>query len=400
MDTDRAIHCAPCEYDDVILDPVKWCTLCEEGLCQDCERVHRKVKTLRDHKLINICDYEEERNVTHANVNPSETAMPSSKQDFIKIIKEMRNQVNTNLDVLESNLLKEIEENSLEYECKLPEKNAMTMFECSSLIERGAHSELIPFVVKPDASYLGVYVGNSRNSAPITGCTLSNSCRRLFVADYYGSGKLTSYDQDFMFLQFMSGSDPPFDVTTIDENRVVVTYGNKCYLEILNIDTNNAEKRIDFKNACWGVSSHKERLYVRAGEDEIIVVDLSGNIHDTIKTEPNSGKYIAVSSDRIYMADTSGKKLHCIDMEGKSIWLSEQIGKLEGIAVGKKGNIFVVDSGGKKLRVVHRDGTATKTVLKPERDPMECPSAVYCDNKRNMIYIGFSSGCVGVYSLI
>ncbi|VDI42707.1 Hypothetical predicted protein, partial [Mytilus galloprovincialis] len=35
----------------------KWCTSCEEGLCEDCEKSHRKTKTTRDHKLISIDEY-------------------------------------------------------------------------------------------------------------------------------------------------------------------------------------------------------------------------------------------------------------------------------------------------------------------------------------------------------
>ncbi|CAC5361320.1 unnamed protein product [Mytilus coruscus] len=51
------IHCGPCLYDETHQNARKWCTSCEEGLCEDCEKNHRKTKTTRDHKLISIEDY-------------------------------------------------------------------------------------------------------------------------------------------------------------------------------------------------------------------------------------------------------------------------------------------------------------------------------------------------------
>ncbi|XP_063409082.1 uncharacterized protein LOC134692554 [Mytilus trossulus] len=51
------IPCGPCLYDDTHQNARKWCTSCEEGLCEECEKNHRKTKTTRDHKLISIDDY-------------------------------------------------------------------------------------------------------------------------------------------------------------------------------------------------------------------------------------------------------------------------------------------------------------------------------------------------------
>ncbi|CAG2254507.1 unnamed protein product [Mytilus edulis] len=51
------ISCGPCLYDETHQYASKWCTSCEEGLCKDCEKTHRKTKTSRNHKLISIDDY-------------------------------------------------------------------------------------------------------------------------------------------------------------------------------------------------------------------------------------------------------------------------------------------------------------------------------------------------------
>lgn len=36
--------CGPCGYADNNINAEKWCTVCEEGLCADCEKVHKSIK--------------------------------------------------------------------------------------------------------------------------------------------------------------------------------------------------------------------------------------------------------------------------------------------------------------------------------------------------------------------
>ncbi|VDH94077.1 Hypothetical predicted protein [Mytilus galloprovincialis] len=57
------ISCGPCLYDETHQNASKWCTSCEEGLCKDCEKTHRKTKTTRDHKLISIDNYRKIKDV-------------------------------------------------------------------------------------------------------------------------------------------------------------------------------------------------------------------------------------------------------------------------------------------------------------------------------------------------
>ncbi|CAC5357762.1 unnamed protein product [Mytilus coruscus] len=46
-----------CLYDETHQNARKWCISCEEGLCEECEKTHKKTKATRDHQLISIDDY-------------------------------------------------------------------------------------------------------------------------------------------------------------------------------------------------------------------------------------------------------------------------------------------------------------------------------------------------------
>lgn len=50
METDNS--CIPCSRENQLETATKWCSDCEEGLCTDCSKAHRKNKLTVDHSLI------------------------------------------------------------------------------------------------------------------------------------------------------------------------------------------------------------------------------------------------------------------------------------------------------------------------------------------------------------
>ncbi|CAG2238883.1 unnamed protein product [Mytilus edulis] len=58
------ILCGPCGYTETEKNAENWCTVCEEGLCADCEKVHKSIKTSRDHRLISIEDFRQIQNIS------------------------------------------------------------------------------------------------------------------------------------------------------------------------------------------------------------------------------------------------------------------------------------------------------------------------------------------------
>ncbi|CAG2230901.1 unnamed protein product [Mytilus edulis] len=58
------IRCGPCGYADKNRNAEKWCTVCEEGLCTDCEQVHKSIRTTRNHRLISTDDFRQIKNIS------------------------------------------------------------------------------------------------------------------------------------------------------------------------------------------------------------------------------------------------------------------------------------------------------------------------------------------------
>ncbi|XP_063427069.1 E3 ubiquitin-protein ligase TRIM38-like [Mytilus trossulus] len=57
------IPCGPCGHDENTRNAEKWCTDCNEGFCNVCEKAHKSLRITRDHNLIIIEDYRKIENV-------------------------------------------------------------------------------------------------------------------------------------------------------------------------------------------------------------------------------------------------------------------------------------------------------------------------------------------------
>ncbi|VDI30299.1 Hypothetical predicted protein [Mytilus galloprovincialis] len=57
------IPCGPCGHDGNTQNAEKWCTDCNEGFCNVCEKAHMSLRITRDHNLILIEDYRKIENV-------------------------------------------------------------------------------------------------------------------------------------------------------------------------------------------------------------------------------------------------------------------------------------------------------------------------------------------------
>lgn len=68
MASGKHILCGPCMFDDIMTDARRWCTHCGEGLCKDCEKVHRKSDLTKNHEIMPISDSHEIEHVSISNI--------------------------------------------------------------------------------------------------------------------------------------------------------------------------------------------------------------------------------------------------------------------------------------------------------------------------------------------
>ncbi|CAG2230668.1 unnamed protein product [Mytilus edulis] len=117
----------------------------------------------------------------------------------------------------------------------------------------------------------------------------------LLMANNTKEHQLIEYSYTGEHVRDIRVSDKPYRIAVIDLNRIVVTYGDACFMEIINNNTFKVEKKINLRKSCLGVS-HKEgdfTWYIAKFESDCfnflydLTVDTSQNVY-VIGTSTNS----------------------------------------------------------------------------------------------------------------
>lgn len=153
----------------------------------------------------------------------------------------------------------------------------------------------------------------------IRGCVILQS-GHLLITNCTEENQLIEYSDTGEHIRDIRVSGIPFDIALIDHNRIVVTYGNAAFLEIMHIDNFKVERKIVLQDSCMGVSQDDGRLYIISGFETIQVLDLSGIQLETLRIALNSVLNTATSKHKIFYTDYRTNKVHCCRKNGEELW--------------------------------------------------------------------------------
>ncbi|VDI76336.1 Hypothetical predicted protein [Mytilus galloprovincialis] len=466
------ILCGPCGYAENEKDAGKWCLDCEEGLCGDCEKIHKSIKTTRNHRLISIEDFRQIKHIfvslncedhgkrlelyckTHdiavcvgcvpsshkacpdiipldkvaenakcstaladlentltitlqnlqeiiANRESALENLEGQKQTIKDKINDTRARMMKKLEVLEQKILQELDRkhgyckseevqlltrlkrslrdlnclreqtsklksfaSELQLFIGMRQTNKSVFKEVESVKETiksvqncDVYLQLQPSVVtlmnevdqlgeisvkktttslpfreaKVDQAQiqLPVQETNSINNIQIrlrkrfdvekkgllmwlSGCTiLSNG--NVLIADYLGKDVIKEYSEDGKHIRDIPCSNGPFDFTVTHSDCIAVTYGDKKYVEILDINNNTVVRKFIFEEGCYGISYMENKLFIIIGG--IVITDITGGVLKTLDID--CGSYLKTTKDGIYF--THNSTVNCISLTGEKI---------------------------------------------------------------------------------
>lgn len=551
------VLCGPCFYVDKNRNAQKWCTVCEEGLCADCEKVHKSIKTTRDHRLITAEDYHQIKRIsislncedhdkrlelyckTHdvafcINCFPShhgacpdvipldkatenakrstaiddlENALNRTLQNLQQIISDRGSELN-NLDDYKRTIKKKINDTRERIMKKIEDLEQKLLLEldmqyvtCKSEVDKllkrlkGSEGDLCCLreqtsQLKSFASDVQIFLGTRQinetfsqevesvkeviqilekseiclqlhpsaialmnevdqlgeislkktiTSLPfieanvdqaqvqrrnpltksienvhvelkerfevkqkgfftfeLTGCTMLTN-GNLLMANNHGNTILMEYSEDGKRIHDIPCSSKPFDLTVIDTDRIAVTYGDKKYVEILNLKKNTVEKEVEFENDCYGISYQDNKLFIII-TGGIVITDIEGKVLKTFYFECEM--YIETTTDRIYFTTKRGRTVNCISMEGEEIWVYKEksLVKPKGITVDKYQNVYVADEKSKSLIVIQHDGKASRTLL-TKTHYLDWSSTLHFNKDKNVLLRCDGYGYATLYNL-
>ncbi|CAC5394676.1 unnamed protein product [Mytilus coruscus] len=444
-------YCGPCGYDDVTKEAKRWCTNCQEGLCEDCEKAHIKNKISRNHKVISIDDYRKIENVSISEVCEHHgenlewfckthdkalcmvcvTSNHKSCSDVISLHIASKNarQSNALSDLVESidktlsNLKQCITNRELEIKKMILQmrKNKLKSTEekLTKLREQTLH-------IKQFSSDIQLFLGTYQGNETIVSETKSikdaiDTCKDYEMKVDLNSLiiKLSTEVKDFGQIKISENtSHLDFRDPKIDQARICIkapTSRNISNIQLQLIKTfrisrkeenvkinitgcvvlPNVQKKISFDDSCWGISQENGRLYLISGKLTIQVLDLSGRQLETLKKASDDVINITTSRDNIFYTDCDSNKINCCHMNGEELWQfeSKTISRPYGISVDSSHKVYVVGYFSNNLTIIQHDGKENTTLL-TNSDELDSPAAVYNDREKRMLLICNQDGSV------
>ncbi|XP_071160948.1 uncharacterized protein [Mytilus edulis] len=229
----------------------------------------------------------------------------------------------------------------------------------------------------------------------LSGCNTSSN-GNVLIADYWVSKVLMEYSEDGEHIRDIPCSNPPFDLTIIDTDRIAVTYGDSQCIEILNIKNTTVEKKVNFEKDCYGISYQDNKLFISSGV--IVITDITEKVLKTLRI--NCGLYLETTVDRIYFTDNRDHTVHCILMTGEEIWVHDMESLVDpwGITVDGHQNVYVADQDSNLLTVIQHDGKTSETLL-TKTNGLDRPYALHYNKDKKMLLLCNLNGSAALYNL-
>ncbi|VDI25805.1 Hypothetical predicted protein [Mytilus galloprovincialis] len=369
MASNPLIPCGPCAYESTTNVAIKWCTQCEEGFCRDCEKSHRSLKLTRDHKMITIEDY-----LKIQDVSVDLTCKTHGKK----------------LDLF------------WKYhgvaKCAVCVPSAHKTCQAEDIISIDDAAEN----AKSSAGLteLEKTISRTLENGQTTGCLITSD-GRIFITDFWETGKLVEYDDRGEYVRDVQKKSKAFDITEINTDRIAVTYPNWNCIEIFNIKEITVESKIGCKSRCYGLSQYKGNIFTIMQDHGILMMDLAGTILQTINIDIHSSVYfITVTDDKLYYTDESRNTVNCCNLAGEKIWIFENrfIDCPSGLTVDKNQNVYVSGLKSHNLTLIQHNGKQSKEICNAS-DDLCAPLAVCYNKTNNSLLLGYKTNYIALYQV-
>jgi hypothetical protein len=158
------------------------------------------------------------------------------------------------------------------------------------------------------------YIPKVNYTINITGCIVSPNGKMIF-ADCYCNRLVFLNDDGTLDKEIPCSLRYPFDVTYLDDRTAAGSTDNG--IEIINIDTEKPERRINTSQWCYGIAYHNGVLLWCEVERSIHMMKLSEDrITTLVKQIKPSYSYVTTCREKIYQTNPNTNTSHATRQKG------------------------------------------------------------------------------------
>ncbi|CAG2255674.1 unnamed protein product [Mytilus edulis] len=203
--------------------------------------------------------------------------------------------------------------------------------------------------------------------------------------------QLLLYGNDGIFAkQVLTMTLIPFDACLVKKNIVAVTFGRTKQTSLIDIEQSTIIQIIKIAHHCNAVASDGQILVI-SGSEKTTKVNLN-DVSYTIVERVRASR-IALFQGNIYSTINycNANEVCCYKSTGELIWRFQHDGIYSnaGLALDKKGFVYIVSQENNDIMVVSPDGKTSKTILS-EKDGIKYPWAIDINREEGLMIV--SSG--------
>ena len=187
-------------------------------------------------------------------------------------------------------------------------------------------------------------IPKGKSNTYITGCIVSPNGKMILMDCYYNRRLVILNDDGTLDRVIPCTMSYPFDVTYLDDRNVAVS--SSTGIEIINIDTNKTERRINTSQSCYGITYHNGVLLWCEVQRGIQMMKLSDDRITTLVKQSNmpSYSYITICREKIYQTNRNTNTVTCYTINGDKLWeykVESVLNDPMGVTVDNNGNVYV-----------------------------------------------------------
>ncbi|XP_071155300.1 uncharacterized protein [Mytilus edulis] len=217
---------------------------------------------------------------------------------------------------------------------------------------------------------------------------------------------LTHYKQNKLFVCKRDASNPkainldsePHRISLYDNDRALVSIKEKG-IQIIDLTSLKPSGIIKMGRCCKGITSVKDKIWVRNDFSAVSIMDINGKVLDTINTTFLPWDICANKDGDVYCTTSKDDKVYVVTSDGREreIYSSSDLKNPHGVAVDNNGDVFVAGMESNNIHRISHDGQSNDIIL-TEHDGIYKPTGLsYNCDTRELLVINNDYKTVNIY---
>ncbi|XP_063411317.1 uncharacterized protein LOC134694245 [Mytilus trossulus] len=216
------------------------------------------------------------------------------------------------------------------------------------------------------------------------GCFIPDD--RLLLCNYIGK-HLVVCKLDGSISSMIDLDHIPRNISLYDKTHAVVSVGD-AGITIIDLTSLKPDRRIKVEGRCTGITSVKDKIWVRNKTNTLSLVDINGKVHKVLQTTFDPCDICTNQDGDVYCTDLDSDKVFLVSSDGKEreIYNSPDMKSARGVAVDDRGDVFVTGYQSDNVHRLYNDGQKHDIVLTVD-DDIDGPSGLSYNNETKELLV-------------